>query len=62
MQRSMKLNNYFNRQFTDHISTQNGFVVENEVKTVPNRWVWSVPTESSKQSMGIIRMSYTMMQ
>ncbi|CAE7428503.1 NLRC3, partial [Symbiodinium sp. CCMP2456] len=55
--KKQKLNNYFN-QFTDHISTQNGFLVENEVKTVPSRWVWSVPTESSKQSMGIIRMSY----
>ncbi|CAE7406577.1 unnamed protein product [Symbiodinium sp. CCMP2456] len=56
--KKMKLNNYFNRQFTDHISTQNGFLVENELKTVPSRWVWSVPTEASRLSMGIIRMSF----
>ncbi|CAE7330609.1 NLRC3, partial [Symbiodinium sp. CCMP2456] len=30
--KKQKFNNYFNRQFTDHISTQNGCLVENEVK------------------------------
>ena len=54
--KKMKLNNYFNRQFTDHISTQNGVAVENEKENVPNKWFWTVPTEASKMSMGIIRM------
>ncbi|CAE7362841.1 unnamed protein product, partial [Symbiodinium sp. CCMP2456] len=55
--KKMKLNNYFNRQFTDHISTQNGIHVENEEKSVPSRWTWTVPTDASRMSMGIIRMS-----
>ncbi|OLP82439.1 hypothetical protein AK812_SmicGene36919 [Symbiodinium microadriaticum] len=37
----MKSDNYFNRQFTDHITTQ--------------KWIWTVP-EASLKSMGIARM------
>ena len=49
----MKLDNYFNRQFTDHISTQNATMVENDGD--PNgKWMWKVPTESSRLSMGLI--------
>ena len=55
----MKLDNYFNRQFTDHISTQNCVKEENEVPAgianVPRKWMWTVP-RVSEESMGIIRM------
>ena len=54
-----KLDNQFNRQFTDHISTQNGVKDENEVlagiTNVPRKWMWTVP-RLSEESMGIIRM------
>ena len=54
-----KLDNYFNRQFTDHISTQNGVKDENEVQAgianVPRKWMWTVP-RLSEESMGIIPM------
>ena len=59
----MKLENYFNRQFTDHISTQNGYLENDEehvgVANVPKKWVWNVPDDSSWSSMGIIRMPST---
>ncbi|CAE7396972.1 yqkD [Symbiodinium sp. CCMP2456] len=55
--KKMKLANYFNRQFTGHISTQNGVHVENEEKNVPSRWTWTVPSDASRMSMGIIRMT-----
>ena len=50
----MKLDNYFNRQFTDHISTQNATkVVENDGDS-NGKWMWKVPTEASRLSMGLI--------
>ena len=50
----MKLDNYFNRQFTDHISTQNATkVVENDDDT-NGKWMWKVPNEASRLSMGLI--------
>ena len=49
----MKLDNYFNRQFTDHISTQNATMVENDGDT-NGKWMWKVPTEASRLSMGLI--------
>ena len=52
----MKLDNYFNRQFTAHITTQNGVQVTTEVPAgvanVPRKWIWTVP-EASLKSMGI---------
>ena len=39
----MKLDNYFNRQFTDHISTQNATMVENDGDS-NGKWMWKVPT------------------
>ncbi|CAE7690606.1 unnamed protein product, partial [Symbiodinium microadriaticum] len=55
-----KLDNYFNRQFTDHISTQNGVKDNNGevpagVANVPRKWMWTVP-RLREESMGIIRM------
>ena len=48
----MKLDNYFNRQFTDHISTQNGVPDTTEVPSgvanVPKKWIWTVPEASLK--------------
>ena len=59
----MKLENYFNRQFTDHISTQNGYLENDDehvgVANVPKKWIWNVPDDSSQMSMGIIRMPQT---
>ena len=59
----MKLENYFNRQFTDHISTQNGYLENDEehvgVANVPKKWIWNVSDDSSQLSMGIIRMPLT---
>ena len=56
----MKLENYFNRQFTDHISTQNGYLEnDNEhvgVAGLPRKWIWNFPDDASQMSMGIIRM------
>ena len=49
----MKLDNYFNRQFTDHISTQNATMVENDGDS-NGKWMWKVPTEASRLSMGLI--------
>ena len=49
----MKLDNYFNRQFTDHISTQNSTMVENDGDS-NGKWMWKVPTEASRLSMGLI--------
>ena len=50
----MKLDNYFNRQFTDHISTQNATkVVENDGDS-NGKWMWKVPNEASRLSMGLI--------
>ena len=49
----MKLDNYFNRQFTDHISTQNATMVENDGDS-KGKWMWTVPTEASRLSMGLI--------
>ena len=37
----MKLDNYFNRQFTDHISTQNATLVEND-GDLKGKWIWRV--------------------
>ena len=51
----MKLDNYFNRQFTDHISIQNATLVETDGDS-NGKWMWTVPSEASKLSMGIIRM------
>ena len=55
-----KLENYFNRQLTDHISTQNGYLENDDehvgVANVPQKWIWNVPDDSSQLSMGIIRM------
>eukprot|EP00439_Symbiodinium_sp_Y106_P065998 s833_g10.t1 len=51
----MKLEGYFNCQFTDHISTQNGDEHVG-VANVPKKWIWNVPDDSSQMSMGIIRM------
>ena len=48
----MKLKNYFNRQFTDHISTQNGYLENDDehvgVENVPRKWIWNVPDDSSQ--------------
>ena len=48
----MKLENYFNRQFTDHISTQNGYLENDDehvgVANVPGKWIWNVPDDSSQ--------------
>ena len=59
----MKLENYFNRQFTDHISTQNGYLENDDehvgVANVPRKWIWNVPDGSSQMSMGIIRTPQT---
>ena len=59
----MKLENCFNRQFTDHISTQNGYLENDDehvgVANVPRKWIWNVPDDSSQMSMGIIRMPQT---
>ena len=56
----MKLENYCNRQFTDHISTQNGYLENDDehvgVANLPKKWVWNVPDDSTHLSMGIIRM------
>ena len=56
----MKLENYFNRPFTDHISTQNVYLENDDehvgVANVPKKWIWTVPDDSSPMSMGIIRM------
>ena len=56
----MKLGNYFNRQFTDHVSTQNGYLENDDehvgVVNLPKKWVWNVPDDSSQMSMGITRM------
>ena len=50
----MKLDNYFTRQFTDHISTQNATkVVENDDDT-NGKWMRKVPNEASRFSMGLI--------
>ena len=55
----MKSDNYFNRQFTDRITTQNGLPDTTEVPAgvanVPRKWIWTVP-EASLKSMGITRM------
>ena len=57
----MKLDSYFNLQFTDHISTQNGYLENDDehvgVANLPKKWVWNVPDDSSQMSMGIIRMT-----
>ena len=59
----MKLENYFNRQFTDHISTQNGYLENDDehvgVANVPRKWIWNVPDDSSQLSVGIIRVPLT---
>ncbi|CAE7874482.1 unnamed protein product [Symbiodinium sp. KB8] len=56
----MKLENYLNRQFTDHISTQNGVPYTTEVPAglanVTRKWIWTAP-DASLQNMGIIRKS-----
>ena len=56
----MKLDNYFNRQFTDHISTQNGYLENDDehvgVAGLPKKWIWTFPDDASRMSMGIIRM------
>ena len=56
----MKLDNYFNRQFTDHISTQNGYLENDDehvgVAGLPKKWIWNFPDDASQMSMGIIRM------
>ena len=48
------------RQFTDNISTQNGYLENDDehvgVANLPKKWVWNVPDDSSQMSMGIIRM------
>ncbi|CAE7491494.1 unnamed protein product, partial [Symbiodinium sp. CCMP2592] len=54
--KKMKLEHYSNRQFTDHISMQNGYVEENAAENATKRWIWTVPDEASLQSMGIITM------
>ena len=58
--KKMKLENYFNRQLIGHISTQNGYLENDEehvgVANVPRKWVWNIPDNSSQLSMGIIRM------
>ena len=55
-----KLDNYFNREFTDHISAQNGYLENDDehvgVANLPKKWVWNVPDDSSQMSMGITRM------
>ena len=47
----------FSRQFTDHISTQNGYLENDDehvgVANVPRKWIWNVPDDSSQMSMGI---------
>ena len=59
----MKLENYYNRQFADRISTQNGYLENDDehvgVANVPRKWIWNVPDDSSQMSMGIIRMPQT---
>ena len=56
----MKLDNYFNRQFTDHTSTQNGYLENDDehvgVAGLPKKWIWTFPDDASRMSMGIIRM------
>ena len=56
----MKLDNYFNRQFTDHISTQNGYLENDDehvgVAGLPKKWIWNFPDDAAQMSMGIIRM------
>ena len=56
----MKLDNYFNRQFTDHISTRNGYLENDDehvgVAGLPKKWIWNFPDDASQMSMGIIRM------
>eukprot|EP00439_Symbiodinium_sp_Y106_P084637 s59_g26.t1 len=52
-----------NHQFTDHISTQNGYLENDDehvgVANVPKKWIWNVPDDSTMNSMGIIRMRLT---
>ncbi|CAE7330836.1 unnamed protein product, partial [Symbiodinium sp. CCMP2592] len=50
-----EVNQLLQSPITDHISTQNGFLVETDGEK-HGRWTWTVPTDSSKLSMGIIRM------
>eukprot|EP00439_Symbiodinium_sp_Y106_P067563 s3557_g11.t1 len=48
----MKPDKYFNRQFTDHISAQNGYLENDDehvgVANLPKKWVWNVPDDSSQ--------------
>ena len=56
----MQLENYFNRQFTDHISTQKGCLENDDehvgVANVPKKWIWNIPDNSLWNNMSIIRM------